>query len=131
MSRLRGSVTVEAALIMPLILACVVLLIVVNGYLHDLVILNGTAVEVLYSESEDKEKLFQEEVQNQLFWMSNMNISENENPISKSMIWKYNFSFPMEGLLAAIIDETELEISGEVQKQAWSMPQIIRYVNQN
>lgn len=130
-SRMKGSFTVESTLIMPLILACIVLLIVVNGYLHDYTILNGLAVEVLYSENEDKELLLRNEMQSQFFWMSNLDISESENHIDKAIAWKNKVSFPLKGLLNMIIDETDLEVSGEVHKQAWSMSQIIRYVNQN
>lgn len=128
---MRASVTVETTLIMPLILACLVFLIIINGYLHDLVVVTGSSVEVLYSETEDMEKLFQENVQGQLFWQSNVVYSENEDPMRKSITWKNKYSFPLKGLLNMIISETEPELSGKVQKQAWSMSQIIRYVNQN
>lgn len=131
MRSMRASVTVESALIIPLIMACIVLLIVVNGYLHDLVIINGKAVEILYSECEDQEVLLRDEIQAQLFWENSVDISESENHISRSITWKNRFSFPLKGLLSMILDQNELEVSGEVQRQSWSMSQIIRYVNQN
>lgn len=127
----RASVTVETTLIMPVILACLVFLIVMNGYLHDLVVMNGITVEVLYSETEDMEKLIQENLQGQLFWQSNVECSKDENPLKTTIIWKNKYSFPLKGILNMIINETEPEVSGKVQKQAWSMSQIIRYVDQN
>lgn len=128
---MRASVTVETTFLMPLILACIVLLIIMNGYLHDLVILNGMSVEVLYAESGNREVLLEEETQNRLFWLSNTAFSEAEDPLKRTISWKYKYPFPLKGLLNMIIDEKELELSGEVQKQAWSMSQIIRYVDQN
>ena len=116
---------------MPLILACIALLIIMNGYLHDLVVLNGISVEILYSESENHEKLLQEETQGQLFWMCNTSFSEEENPLNKTITWKNEYFFPVKGLLNMIVSETKLELSGKVQKQTWSMSQIIRYVDQN
>lgn len=126
-----ASITVENTFLMPLILACIVLLIIMNGYLHDLVILNGMSVEVLYAESGNREMLLQEETQGRLFWLSNTVFSETEDPFKRKITWKNNYSFPLNGLLNMIIDKKELELSGEVQKQAWSMSQIIRYVDQN
>lgn len=131
MGRMRASVTVEMTLIMPLVLTCLIFLIVINGYLHDLVVMTGSSLEVLYAETENTEKLFQENVQRQLFWKSNVEYSEDENSMRKSITWKNKSFFPLKGLLNMIIGETEPELSGKVQKQAWSMSQIIRYVNQN
>ncbi|MDD7388465.1 MAG: hypothetical protein PUG60_02190 [Lachnospiraceae bacterium] len=131
MRMVRASVTVETTLIMPMILACFIFLIVINGYLHDMVVMNGRTVEVLYSETEDTEKLIQENLQGQLFWQSNVEYSKDENPLKTTIIWKNKYSFPLKGIMNMVINETEPEVSGKVEKQTWSMSQIIRYVDQN
>lgn len=133
MGMMSASVTVETTLVMPVVLACLVLLIVINGYLHDMVVMNGISTEILYAdaESENAEKLFRETTQGQLFWKSNIDYSENEDPMKKTIIWKNKSFFPLKGILKMIIGDNNTELSGKVQKQAWSMSQIIRYVNQN
>ena len=131
MNWMKASVTVENALVMPLTLACIALLIIMNGYLHDLVILDGISVEVLYGESDDKEKLFQEVTRGQLLWLHNAVYSEEEDFLKKILIWEKAYSLPVKGILSLIVDNTELELSGKAQRQSWSMSQIIRYVGQN
>lgn len=130
---MHASVTVEITLIMPVVLACLVLLIVINGYLHDMVVMNGISTEVLYADTEsgDAEKMFQQIIQGQLFWRSNVECSENEDPMKRTITWKNKYSFPLKGILNMVISKNDPELSGKVQKQAWSMSQIIRYVNQN
>lgn len=131
MNWMKASVTVENALVMPLTLACIALLIIMNGYLHDLVILDGISVEVLYGESDDKEKLFQEVTRGQLLWLHNAVYSEEEDSLKKILSWEKAYSLPVKGILSLIVDNTELELSGKAQRQSWSMSQIIRYVGQN
>ncbi|MGN0357382.1 MAG: hypothetical protein ACI4E0_06140 [Blautia sp.] len=130
---MHASVTVETTFIMPLVLACLVFLIVINGYLHDMVVMNGISTEVLYADAEsgDAEKLIQETIEGQLFWKSNVECSENEDSMKKIITWKNKYSFPLKGILNMVISKNDSELSGKVQKQAWSMSQIIRYVNQN
>ena len=113
---MSASVTVETTLVMPVVLACLVLLIVINGYLHDMVVMNGISTEILYAdaESEDAEKLFRETTQGQLFWKSNVDYSENEDPMKKTIIWKNKSFFPLKGILNMIIGETNTELSGKV-----------------
>lgn len=128
---LKASVTVETTFLMPLILACVMLLLIMNGYLHDMVVLNGISVEVLHSEIEDKEEIFYESVQQKTLWLQDVDFSENEDLFKSTVTWQKTYSLPLKGLLSLIIADTEIDLSGNVRKQAWSMPQIIRYIKQN
>ena len=129
---LNASVTVETTLIMPLILSCIVLLIIMNGYLHDTVILNGIAAEVLYADEEsDAEKLFYEETEKRVLWLKQVEVSKNEDPLSTTISWETVYALPLKKMLSAVTGEEEVELSGKVGKQSWSMAQIIRYVNQN
>ena len=128
---IKASITVETTLVMPIILACIMLLIIMNGYLHDTVVLNGISVEVLYSDEEDKENIFCEEVQKRSLWLKNAEVSEQEDVFNTAVAWNKTYSLPLSGLLSFIVDETEIELSGGTQRQAWSMPQIIRYIKQN
>ena len=89
----NASVTVEAALVMPLILACITLLIVVNFYLHDLVILNGMVTEAIYGDSENMEQVVKEDMQKRLFCLQSVEISSSENPLTKSMSWEKEYFF--------------------------------------
>ena len=100
MNWMKASVTVENALVMPLTLACIALLIIMNGYLHDLVILDGISVEVLYGESDDKEKLFQEVTRGQLLWLHNAVYSEEEDSLKKILSWEKAYSLPVKGILS-------------------------------
>lgn len=131
MRGVKASITVETTLVMPLILACIMLLIIMNGYLHDMVVLDAISVEVLYSEGEEKEKIFYEESQHRVLWLQNVDFSETEDVFKQHVIWKKTYSLPLKGLLSFVIGETEIDLSGDVQKQSWSMPQIIRYIKQN
>ena len=129
---LKASVTVETTLIMPLILSCIMLLIIMNGYLHDTVILNGIAAEVLYADEEsDAEKLFYEEMEKRALWIKQVEVSENEDPLSTTISWETVYTLPLKNMLSAVTGEEEVELAGKVGKQSWSMAQIIRYVNQN
>lgn len=129
---LKASVTVETTLIMPLILSCIMLLIIMNGYLHDTVILNGIAAEVLYADEESEaEKLFYEEMEKRVLWLKQVEVSENEDPLSTTISWETVYALPLKNMLSAVTGEEEVELAGKVGKQSWSMAQIIRYVNQN
>lgn len=128
---IKASITVETTLIMPLVLACIMLLIVMNGYLRDTVVLNGISVEVLYSDREDREKIFYEETQQRCLWLQSVEFSEKEDLFNRSVTWQKTYSLPLKGILSMVTGENEIDLSGGVQKRVWSVPQIIRYVKQN
>lgn len=128
---LKASITVETTLIMPIVLACIILLIVMNGYLHDMVILNGISAEVLYADMEDREKIFYEETQKRSLWLQNVEFAETEDLFNRTVTWKQTFSLPLKGMLSMVTGESQIDLSGSIQKSVWSMPQIIRYVKQN
>lgn len=126
-----ASITVESTLITLCVLACVVLLIIMNGYLHDQVVLNGICVEILYSDQKNIEKVCQEEIQDRILWLTDVKFAKNENSFRKTISWNSKYTLPVDDLLAIVLSENSLKMAGKVQKQGWSMSQIIRYVNQN
>lgn len=127
----KASITVETTLVMPLILACIMLLLIMNGYLHDMVVINGISVEVLYSEADDKEEIFYESIQQRTLWMQDVDFSESEDLFKTTVTWQKTYSLPLKGLISLLIADTEIELSGGARKQAYSMSKIIRYVKQN
>lgn len=125
-----GSITVEAAWIMPVILATIMLLLIMNIYFHDTVIMNGALIEVLYADTEEREQLFQEQFEKRTIAVKRADFQEEEDIFKTKVRWEADYSFPVSGLLSLVVDSQEVHLGGEAQKQSWSMVKIIRYMLQ-
>lgn len=123
-----GSITVEAALIMPVILAAIMLLLVMNIYFHDTVIMNGALIEVLYADTEERGQLFQEQFEKRTIAVKRADFQEDADIFKTRVRWKADYSFPMSGLLSLVVDQKNVHLGGEAQKQSWSMVKMIRYM---
>ncbi len=128
----KASITVEASFVVPLVLFCIFLFLIINGYLHDTVILNGMAAEVLYADEEkDAETLFHEETEKRILWLRQIEFSETEDPFHTVITWKTVYTLPIQTIMQTLTGEKSVELDGKVGRQSWNMARIIRYINQN
>lgn len=57
--RQNGSLIVENSFVIPMVLFCLLLLVLVNFYLHDLIVLQSLTMEGTCADQEDEEKLME------------------------------------------------------------------------
>lgn len=125
-----GSITVEAAWIMPVILASIMLLLIMNIYFHDTVIMDGVLIEVLYADTEERGQLFQEQFKKRTITVKRAEFQEDADIFKTRVRWEADYSFPVRGFLSLVVDSQKVHLGGEAQKQSWSMVKIIRYMAQ-
>lgn len=121
----KGSITVEASLVVPVVLACIFLLIIMNYYLHDVVVLNSFAAEAVYADQEQMGEL-QSEMNAKTFVLHNTQLSEEKGLIYKKISWENSYTLPVKNLFSMILKDTTVDLGGKSEKQHWSKVSIIR-----
>lgn len=121
----KGSITVEASFVMPIILACIFLLIIMNYYLHDMVVLNSFATEAAYSGETEIDEL-QAKADRSAFVLHGVQLSSEKGLINKKVSWRKSYDLPVKNLLSIVLKNTSVNLGGKVEKMNWSMVPIIR-----
>lgn len=121
----KGSITVEASLVMPIVLACIFLLIIMNYYLHDVVVLNSFTTEAVYGDEKRIDEV-QARVNTTTLVLHNTQLSTENGLINKKASWHKKYDLPIKNLLSTILKDTSVNLGGKIEKMKWSMVSIIR-----
>lgn len=125
----NGSITVEASLVVPAILTCIFIILLVNLMLHDFVVINSTAIELLYAE-DDVKKILEEELSKRILILSDTKLKMQSTPLQKTVSWKQGIGAGEGSLLSGVIGTGSLQYEGKYQRKNWSFPQIIWYLKE-
>lgn len=125
----KASLTVEASMIMPMILASILLLIVMNFYLHDMVVMNASGIELLYA-GEEAEALIQQDAKKDMIVLQNVKLEKTENLVTKQVTWSKRYRIPLQGLISMIGGKTEVELEGNMTSKSYSMSKAVRLMKE-
>lgn len=125
----KASFTVEASMVMPLILACIILLIFMNFYLHDMIVLNAFGEELLYAEGES-DMLIQQEAERNMIVLRNVKLEKTENLVTKQVVWNKTYRIPLQKFISAIGGKSEVELEGKLTSKSYSMSKAIRFIKE-
>ena len=126
---LKASLTVEASLIMPLILGCILLLIAADFYLHDMIILNAWSEELLYAEEENNGEI-QKEAEKHVIVLKHAALEKTENLLTKQVVWNRKYQLPLQNLILTVGGNTSVELGGKITAKAYSMSQAMRLMEE-
>lgn len=123
-----ASYTVEYAMVMPLVILCICLLVLINLYLHDEVVMNGAAAEAVYSSlTEDEMNGYLKAVSgSRCLLISQPSYSCNRSMVEERVSWKCTFSLPLRALFSEILQNQKVTIGGEWERYPWNMAQVLR-----
>lgn len=125
----NGSLTVEASMVVPVILTGIFLILFVNLVLHDVIVTNSTAIELLYAE-DDVKTILEEELSRRTMILSNTKMKVQKTPLNKTVSWSQSIDAGKSSLLSGWIRKSSLQYKGKYQKKSWSFPQIIWYLKE-
>ena len=126
---LKASLTVEASLVMPLILGCIFLLIAADFYLHDMIILNAWGEELLYAEEENTGEI-QKEAENHVIVLKHAVLKKTEKLLTKQVVWNKRYQLPLQNLILTVGGNTSVELGGKITAKAYSMSQAMRLMEE-
>lgn len=126
---LKASLTVEASLVMPLILGCIFLLIAADFYLHDMIILNAWGEELLYAEEENNGEI-QKEAEKHVIVLKHAALEKTENLLTKQVVWNQRYQLPLQNLILTVGGNTSVELGGKINAKAYSMSQAMRLMEE-
>ena len=126
---LKASLTVEASLVMPLILGCIFLLIAADFYLHDMIILNAWGEELLYAEEENNGEI-QKEAEKHVIVLKYVTLEKTENLLTKQVVWNQRYQLPLQNLILTVGGNTSVELGGKITAKAYSMSQAMRLMEE-
>lgn len=121
----KASFTVEASMVMPLLLGCIILLIFMNFYLHDLIVLNASGEELLYASGES-DRLIQQEAETNTIVLRNVKLEKTENLVTKQVVWDKRYRIPLQEFISAIGGKPEVQLAGKMTSKSYSMSKVIR-----
>lgn len=133
MSRLKnytceGSYTVEYSMVMPAVIMCILLIVFLNLYLHDEVVMNSIATEAVYSALAEGE--MEDYVQNcsgsRALFLPSIAWSCNKSLVERSVLWNSSFSLPLASLFTTILRNTSITLDGGCKRYPWNMAQVLR-----
>lgn len=116
-------------MVVPIILTGIFLILFVNLILHDLVITNSTAIELLYADGEVK-TILEDELSRRTFILPDTKLKVQKTPLNKTVSWKQGIYAGESSLLSGLIGNAGLQYEGRYQRKNWSFPQIIWYLKE-
>ena len=126
---LKASLTIEASLVMPLILGCIFLLIAADFYLHDMIIRNAWGEELLYAEEENTGEI-QKEAENHVIVLKHAVLKKTEKLLTKQVVWNKRYQLPLQNLILTVGGNTSVELGGKITAKAYSMSQAMRLMEE-
>ena len=126
---LKASLTVEASLVMPLVLGCIFLLIAADFYLHDMIILNAWGEELIYAEEENTGEI-QKEAEKHVIVLKHAVLKKTENLLTKQVVWNKRYQLPLQNLILTVGGNTSVELGGKITAKAYSMSQAMRLMEE-
>lgn len=121
--RMEGALTVESVFIVPLIIALIILVIYLNFYLHDKVVLESNVCLQMYNWQENEYKV--KKRMSEGLWISeieDIKIDSGNNKLQ--VLW--DIEFP--GISKRLTDAEVYEQSNEVRAGDWDMAEIRRFI---
>ncbi len=125
--RLKGSYTVEAALLMTLILPLLVGIIYMGYYLHDQAVMENGAWELttlcLRQESGEERDEKEQEIRSRLLGTKNVSIQVNKESSHVTALLRGNLSVP--GLAMRFLCRNSLPLEAEVRRRSVDAGEIV------
>lgn len=128
-----ASYTVEGALVYPLVILCIFLLLGLNFYFHDLVLMQSIAQEIVASDMEtaaDYKKSAEEMAKEWSYLPGKTVFSYNQTLLSRTVSYKKKIQIPTLSIWQSGEDKGAALHEGNATKNNWRIPQILRLVTE-
>jgi len=123
-----GSFTVETSLIMPMILICIIIIIFMNGCLHDMVTISSVSVESGLARDEMTDAERDQLISQRTMFMHQAAFSRKNGWFYENLSWKASYNFPFQGLINMLLRDSVMTFSGKSSHMKNNMTVIMRYL---
>ena len=124
----EGSFTVETSMIMPMILICILIIIFMNGCLHDMVAISSLSVESGLAGEEMTDAQRDQLIGQRTMFMHQASFSRKSNWFYENLSWKASYDFPMKGLIGMVLNDSAMSFSGKSSHMKDNMTVVMRYL---
>lgn len=115
-------------MIMPVVIICILLIVIMNLYLHDEVVMNSIAAEAVYcgTAKSDMIDYVQTRSGSRSLYLPQTEFSCRKSLTDCSATWKSTFTLPAQGLFQMVMKKTSATLTGGCKRYPWNMTQVLR-----